>query len=88
MISSEPYPDRGTSAAASVLESSIAACDRAAWQARGWAERAQLYLRDRSPGEMADDMTALARRRPGATLLAAAVLGLLVGRGLRGLARH
>jgi hypothetical protein len=43
------------------------------------------YLEGREPAEILDDLRALARRRPGAFLAGAAVLGLVAGRVGRGM---
>jgi hypothetical protein len=50
------------------------------------AEAAAAWLGDREPGDVLDDLSRWARRRPGAFLAAAAALGLVAGRMTRGLA--
>jgi hypothetical protein len=57
--------------------------------ARQGAERADAaaaWLGDREPGDVLDDLSRWARRRPGAFLAAAAAIGLVAGRMTRGLA--
>lgn len=43
------------------------------------------FLEEREPGDLLDDLTSLARRRPGAFLLGAAVAGVAAGRLTKGL---
>ena len=54
-------------------------------QAADRAQSAAQWLDHRQPGEVLDEVRELARRRPGAFLAGAAVLGLLGGRLTRGL---
>jgi hypothetical protein len=49
------------------------------------ARRASEYLAKREPGQLLDEVRGLARRRPGAFLLGAAVLGVVAGRLSRGM---
>ncbi|MDX6254463.1 MAG: hypothetical protein QOJ11_797 [Frankiales bacterium] len=56
-----------------------------AHQASERAQQVAGYLDGREPAEILDDLRALARRRPGAFLAGAAVLGLVAGRLGRGL---
>ncbi|KRF41973.1 hypothetical protein ASH01_18030 [Terrabacter sp. Soil811] len=57
----------------------------AAGQAADRATSAADWLENRQPGDMLDELRSLARRRPGAFLLGAAVLGVVGGRLTRGL---
>jgi hypothetical protein len=54
-------------------------------QAADRAQSAAQWLDNRQPGEILDEVRELARRRPGAFLAGAAVLGILGGRLTRGL---
>ena len=55
-----------------------------AHQASERAHQAAGYLEGREPGDILDDLRSMARRRPGAFLAGAAVLGLVAGRVGRG----
>jgi len=55
-----------------------------AHQAADRAHQVAGYLEGREPGEILEDLRSYARRRPGAFLAGAAVLGLIVGRVGRG----
>ena len=57
----------------------------AAGQAADRAASAADWLENRQPGDMLEELRSLARRRPGAFLLGAAVLGVVGGRLTRGL---
>lgn len=57
-----------------------------AQQAATTANQVAGWLEDREPGDIIDELSSFARRRPGAFLLGAAVLGLVGGRLTRGLA--
>jgi uncharacterized protein YjbJ (UPF0337 family) len=50
-----------------------------------WASRAADYFDGREPGQFLDDLRELARRRPGAFLVGAAVAGVVAGRLSRGM---
>lgn len=54
-------------------------------QAQGRVKEAADWLEKHEPGDLVDEATRFARRRPGAFLAIAAVGGLLVGRFTRGL---
>jgi len=56
-----------------------------AGQVAGRARSAADWLENRQPAEMLDELRSFARRRPGAFLLGAAVLGVVGGRMTRGL---
>ena len=49
------------------------------------AGRVADYLAKREPGQLLDEVRALARRRPGAFLVGAAALGVVAGRLSRGM---
>lgn len=57
-----------------------------AQQAATKANQVAGWLESREPGDVIDELSSFARRRPGAFLLGAAVLGLVGGRLTRGLA--
>lgn len=50
-----------------------------------YARQAAEFLEGREPGQLLDDVRSLARRRPGAFLIGAAVAGMVVGRATRGM---
>ena len=54
-------------------------------QAADRARTAAQWLEDRQPGDMLEELRSFARRRPGAFLVGAAVLGVVGGRMTRGL---
>lgn len=69
------------------LNACAAACRQAGQRISEWSETGARYLRERRIEEMAGDLTALARERPGQTLAVAALLGALVGGAIYGLSR-
>ncbi len=64
------------------LDAGAEAGRRAVRQLSSWSETGVRYFRERRPEDIAADVTALARERPGQTLAAAAILGALVGSAL------
>lgn len=54
-------------------------------QASDTTHKVASFLEEREPRDLLDDLTALARRRPGAFLLGAAVAGIAAGRLTKGL---
>lgn len=75
--SSGDEPSRGTA--------SNGVATQAVSQAQGRVKDAADWLEQHEPGDLVDEATRFARRRPGAFLAIAAVGGLLVGRFTRGL---
>lgn len=75
--SSGDEPSRGTA--------SNGVATQAVSQAQGRVKDAADWLEQHEPGDLVDEATRFARRRPGAFLAVAAVGGLLVGRFTRGL---
>ena len=81
----------GITALADELESMVRGSDQhgvvndLAQQASDRAREAAQWLEARQPGEVLDEVRSFARRRPGAFLAAAAVVGLVGGRLTRGL---
>lgn len=73
--------------AAALLDASVAAYRQTARRLRSWRDSATLYVRERQPRDMADDLMRLARERPAQALAAAAILGALVGGVLHALTR-
>jgi hypothetical protein len=53
-------------------------------QAADRADRVADWLGEREPGDLVEEVRSLARRRPGAFLLGAALAGVVVGRLTRG----
>jgi hypothetical protein len=69
------------------LDAGADALPQVVQRASAWAEAAACYLRERRAGGIAADVGRLARERPGQTLVAAALWGVLVGGALYGLGR-
>lgn len=64
------------------MDAGAAACRKAARRVSSWSETGARYFRQRRAEDIAADVKALARERPGQTLAAAAILGMLVGGAL------
>jgi hypothetical protein len=64
------------------MDAGAAACRKAARRVSSWSETGVRYFRQRRAEDIAADVTAFARGRPGQTLAAAAILGMLVGGAL------
>lgn len=69
------------------LDACAAACRQAGQRISEWGESGARYFKDRRMEEIAADLTALARERPGQTLAVAALLGALVGGAIYRLSR-
>ena len=83
-----PAADKLQSAASALHEKagSLPGGETVAGLAHGAADRMQAtadYVRDHDVQRMISDVEAFVRRRPGQSLLAAAAVGFLIGRGLR-----
>lgn len=73
--------------AAAWIDSCSAACRQAARRLSAWSDATARYLSERDIEDIAADLTALARARPGQTLAIAALLGALVGGVIYGFGR-
>jgi len=70
------------------LDACAARCRRAGQQISEWSKAGARYFRERRMEDVAADLTALARERPGQTLAVAAILGVLVGGAIHGFSRR
>jgi len=70
------------------LDAGTAACRQTARRLSSWSETGARYFRQRRAEDIAADVTALARARPGQALAAAALLGMLVGVALHRFGRR
>lgn len=70
------------------LDAGAAAFRDAGRRVSDWSEAAARYFRQRRREDIAADLAALARARPGQTLAVAAMLGALVGGALYGFGRR
>lgn len=79
---------RGSNAdPAAWLDACASACRQAGQRITAWSEAGARYFREHRAEDIAADLTALARERPGQTLAIAAILGLIVGGAIRGFGR-